>query len=175
MADKIPITSAYLRSILNYDSETGIWTWKWRDDVRREDNKRLAGKEAGKSSKGSRGYKQICINRHPYYSHYLAFIFMLGAVPVFDIDHEDANRANCAFNNLRPATRSQNNANRSVQAENKSGFKWVSYDAARKTWRGTITFQDKKYMTKRCKTPKEAHELAIIIANKLYPDFYRAA
>ncbi len=175
MAYDKPLTSAYLRSILNYDPETGIWTWKWRDDVRPQDNKRFAGKETGKSIKGGEGYKRIVINRKLYASHRLAFLYMLGAEPIGDIDHEDTNRANCKWNNLRPATRSQNNANRSVQSENKSGFKWVSYDAARKTWRDAITFQDKKYMTKRCKTPEEAYELAIIIANKLYPDFYRAA
>ena len=50
------------------------------------------------------------------------------------IDHKDMNRLNNQRLNLRPATHSQNKANRNAQVNSKSGIKGVSYSSKRNKW-----------------------------------------
>lgn len=103
------LTKEYLRSVLDYDLITGIFVWKVRKDVPKSTNTRMAGKIAGTISK-SNGYLVIRISGKLYLAHRLAFIYVLGYVPEF-VDHKDRNRTNCAWINLRPSTRQQNNIN----------------------------------------------------------------
>jgi hypothetical protein len=50
---------------------------------------------------------------------------MTGELPINDVDHKNRDRGDCRWENLRPATRSQNNANSIPQAHNKLGVKGV--------------------------------------------------
>lgn len=51
----------------------------------------------------------------------MAWGFVHGEYPEFEIDHKDRNRGNNAIDNLRPATRSQQIQNRDFTAYNTSG------------------------------------------------------
>ena len=51
-----------------------------------------------------------------------------------DIDHADGNGLNNCRLNLRPATRSQNNANQRLSVRNRSGFKGVYWSRAARKW-----------------------------------------
>lgn len=57
------------------------------------------------------------------------------------IDHEDRNKLNCRRDNLRPATRSQNNINRELS--NPHGYRGVSWNDACQKWQAVI-WQDRK-------------------------------
>lgn len=59
-------------------------------------------------------------NKHMLYLHR----FILGAPG--HTDHRDGDGLNCQRDNIRPATRTQNNRNRRIQRNNKTGFKGVS-------------------------------------------------
>jgi hypothetical protein len=112
-----------LRRWLDYDPDTGVFRWKWRDDVYPPVNGKCAGKIAG--AKGVK-YWAIGINGKLYYAHALAWVYMHGPIPDdMEIDHIDRNKDNNRIDNLRLASRSQNKGNMSKYANNTSGFKGV--------------------------------------------------
>lgn len=105
-----------LMRLLNYDPETGEFTWK----VSRTYNSLArAGNIAGIIS--TRGYKTILISGRRYYAHRLAWFYVHGKWPSITIDHINLNKVDNRIVNLREATRSQNQANR--RGYGASGFK----------------------------------------------------
>lgn len=54
------------------------------------------------------------------------------------VDHIDTNPLNCQRDNLRPATRAENNQNRKSFKNSSSMFKGVGYDKGKKKWRAQI-------------------------------------
>jgi hypothetical protein len=84
---------------------------------------------------------------------------ILGKPPKgISIDHADRNRLNNCKCNLRFATRSQNNANKSKSSRNftTSRYLGVSYDRTRKMWRAQIQCINKNMFIGRFKTEGEA-------------------
>lgn len=82
-------------------------------------NTMFAGKEAG--SKKDDGYVMISINKELFSRSHLVFIMHNGEIPDgFEIDHIDTNRSNDNFENLRLATRVQQEYNKPVLKEKKS-------------------------------------------------------
>lgn len=105
-----------LKQVLNYDSITGIFTWKIRTG-----NNSWVGKEAG--SMDSNGYIKIQIHGSRYYAHHLAWLYEHNEVGM--IDHKDGNPWNNAIDNLRRATYVENNRNR--LRYNQHGYAGVRY------------------------------------------------
>jgi len=63
------------------------------------------------------------------------------------IDHIDRNRLNNSRDNLRAATKQQNNSNKSKPATNTSGYKGVYFDNKAKKWRSQISIKNQtKYL-----------------------------
>jgi hypothetical protein len=86
-------------------------------------------KEAGTETK--RGYRLICINRKNLRTHRIIYIMHYGEIPEnYEIDHIDRNIKNNKIENLRVATRQQNNRNRSYL-----GCQWSQ---RHKRWRAKI-------------------------------------
>jgi hypothetical protein len=110
------LDAAYLRSILSYDPETGVFTWR----VSRGSVKlgRVAGGDCS-------GYVQIRIDKVFYKAHRLAWLYMTGAWPRGRLDHKDRDQANNRWMNLRRATHSQNMANRKLNKNSSTGLKGV--------------------------------------------------
>ena len=100
------LTQERLKYLLNYDPETGNWTW--RNPANH--NSRLKGRSAGNVRND--GYRIIRIDTVPYYAHRLAFLYMTGLMPKEEVDHIDRDPFNNAWSNLREATSSQNKYNR---------------------------------------------------------------
>lgn len=99
----------YLKSCLEYDPVSGLFTWKHRDNVPKSTNTRMTGKIAGTIAK-THGYRVIRIDGKLYLAHRLAFLYMTGSIPEF-VDHKNRVRTDCSWNNLRASTRQQNNIN----------------------------------------------------------------
>ncbi len=118
MADKtIPLTQEYIKSILDYNPETGIFTWKWREFTNPRCNgwnTKYADKPAGRNSTKKRHSLEIGINGALYCSHRLAWLWMTGTWPKQEIDHRDNNPMNNKWENLREATHAQNMLNRKL-------------------------------------------------------------
>lgn len=112
-----------LRELLDYDPATGVFTWRlYRGRV-------AAGSVAG--SLDRYGYRQIQIDGKLHLAHRLAWLYVYGEWPSGELDHADGSRDSNGINNLRPATRSQNNANAARRRDNKSGFKGVHFHGPR--------------------------------------------
>jgi hypothetical protein len=113
------ITLTYLRNILDYNPATGIFRWKYRPGRRTK-----AGAIVGSVDGG--GYVTIKIDGKTYKAHRLAWLHITGEWPENDIDHIDTVRTNNRARNLRDATSLQNQANKSVQRNNRLGVKGVA-------------------------------------------------
>lgn len=72
-----------------------------------------------------------------YLAHRLVWIYHYGECPEF-LDHINGNRADNRIENLRPATKVQNAANRAIRKSNVSGVKGVSFRSDSKKWRAQI-------------------------------------
>lgn len=133
------ITQCYLKEILNYDSESGIFTWK--NPISRKCKR---GEVAGGINR-SVGYRFISINNRRHAEHRLAWLYVYGNLPSDFIDHIDGNRLNNRINNLRNAKNYENHQNRIKNKNNKSGYVGVCFVAEKNKYKAQITLLGKCY------------------------------
>ena len=164
------LDAATLRKALDYDPKTGVLTWRWRDDVPRRTNNRFAGKPAG-GSDGQYGYISVRLYDRLYQAHRLAWLWMTGEWPTHLIDHIDMDPKNNAWDNLRPATKSQNMMNQGKPRHNKSGFKGVFGAAG--CWTAQIQVNRKNHILGTFDTAEEAHAAYCAAAARLHGAFAR--
>lgn len=130
------LTQEYLKEVINYCPNTGIFRWaKSRRGV-------SAGTECGYVD--NHGYRRIGLLRSDYAAHRLAWIYMNGVAPEFDIDHKDGNRSNNAYSNLREATRAENLQNmrkkrHSSGKPSASRYVGVTFHVGKNRWQARIT------------------------------------
>lgn len=127
----------FLRQQLDYNPATGEFLWKTAGKGRG------AGEVAGCTSSQT-GYVLIGLRGKLYLSHRLAWLHFYGEEPGRYLDHIDRNRANNRITNLRPATHQQNMANSPARSSSGTGIKGVSWCAATRKWRATITVNGKQ-------------------------------
>lgn len=136
MANKSDITAEYVRSILDYDPDTGLFTWKFRNDASHAWNAKWAGKYAGAIDSRFKRY-QISICKKIYLSHRIAYLYMTGEWPSGEIDHIDGNPSNNKWSNLRLASRFIQNQNRSG-VFGRNGLKGVRFHKPSKKWQSRL-------------------------------------
>lgn len=122
------ITQDYLKSLVVYDKETGIFVWKFRPrnlfKTHRsfiQWNNRYAGKQAG-TLKNDSGYVVISIHKNLYRAHRLAWLYVNGVTPSSQIDHINGIRHDNRLSNLRDAQNGENHKNKRLLSTNKSGY-----------------------------------------------------
>jgi hypothetical protein len=161
-----------LRQWLNYDPETGVFTWQKEPRPERP----LLGQEAGTRN---RGYKMIKIKGYQQVgAHRLAWVYVHGTIPPgLEIDHIDGDPSNNAIANLRLATSSQQKMNKRVQRNNRSGLKGAFYHAAHKgkKWRSQIRVDGRVVFLGYFHTAEEAHQAYAKACVEHYGEFARAA
>lgn len=166
MKRTLDLPASYIRSVLNYDPETGIFRWK-NTKARRVKNGDIAG------SKGKR-YWLINLQSIPRSAHRLAWIYIYGEVPN-TIDHINGDGHDNRISNLRDCTQAQNNRNRRIDERNKSGFKGVSWHKGARRWRATIMHMGKQKHLGFYDDPALAHEAYMTAAQTAFGAFARAA
>jgi hypothetical protein len=150
MTSKLDITIEHLRESLDYNAQTGIFTW--RKNHRRPD---LIGKTAG--SIHSAGYISIAIHNVKRLAHRLAWFHATGVMPEGHIDHINGNKLDNSFANLRQVTRFGNLQNmRQATKANKVGLLGVS--AHQGKWRAQIMVNGKRIRASGFDTPELAHQ-----------------
>ena len=178
------ITKETAESLLDYDKETGVFRWRRRGEGMFADGKQSAkkscaiwnGRYAGKiaGSPHSTGYWSITLFGKKYFAHRLAVLIVAGKWPDDETDHQNLNRMDNRWDNLRLATSSQNKANTEKRSDNTSGFKGVVWDKERKKWRAQIRKNNKMKNLGRFDTAKAAQEVYFAAARRLSGDFARA-
>jgi hypothetical protein len=130
------ITQQELKEILNYDKDTGIFTWKIATS-----NRVYVGKEV--SSKRNTGYISIGIKNKDYLVHRLAWLYVYGYLPKY-IDHINSIRADNRIENLREVTKTQNNQNSVIRKNNTSKVKNVAWHKQCKKWHVSLCVNNKR-------------------------------
>lgn len=156
---KQPLTAERLREVLDYSPETGIFLHKGRSGV-------VAGTVAGTVKPD--GYRQIRVDCRKYYAAPLAWLYVTGEWPEFQIDHEDGNRDNNKFGNFRSATRAENLQNTALRTNNTTGFHGVSWHAAQRKYVARIMVDRKSIGLGYFHTPEEAHAAYLAAKERLH-------
>jgi hypothetical protein len=158
------ITYDELIKLLSYDPIEGGLVWIVLPRCRPRTN--LAG------SILSDGRRRIGINGTYYLAHRLIWLYFHKKWPDGALDHVNGNPADNRIENLREATRSQNQENRKINANNTSGFKWVSWCKQHKKWRSRIRRNGKRIHQNFHDTAEEAYIAACEVAKKHHQEFY---
>lgn len=132
------ITQEYLKSVLHYDPDTGIFTRRSLKGTP------AAGKVAGSIQ---HGYRAIQIDGKKYYAHRLAFLYMTGEFPPLQVDHINGSRSDNRISNLRSVEQSINMQNMKLYSRNSSGVSGVTWHKRHKKWQAHITaFRQEIYL-----------------------------
>ena len=145
-----PLTAERLREILNYDPDTGVFTWRVPKG-RRVKAGAVAGCDNGDE------YIRIRIDGRDYRAHRLAWLYVHGCWPSDQLDHINGNRSDNRMSNLREATPAENNQNRAISSKNTSGFPGVHWHRAKCKWQAQINVNGKKRHLGWLSDPAEAH------------------
>lgn len=116
MGDRVVsgLDAARLRGLLNYDQQTGVFTWAVARSARK------AGDATG--CMHSSGYLLIGVDGRLHRAHRLAWLYVHGEWPNGDVDHINGVRHDNRLENLRVVSRKVNSQNRrTAKPGNKSG------------------------------------------------------
>ena len=94
------VNAAMVREAFHYDPETGVFTW-------REGRKRKGAAGFPRTA----GYWGLKLGQHLFAAHRVAWLYVHGEWPRYDIDHIDGDRRNNRISNLRDVTTSVNGQN----------------------------------------------------------------
>jgi hypothetical protein len=160
--NKLP-SASQVREIFQYDPLTGLFTWKAKTA-----KNVIVGKRAGWLT--DQGYVVIHVLGKRFKAHSIAWLYMTGTAPAHIIDHIDGNPANNRFDNLREATLSQNQYNRTRRrTKNLKGVR--PYNNTGK-WKSYIRVGGKQHSLGVYDTPEEAHKAYCSKALELYGPFF---
>ena len=163
-----------LRDLLLYDEQTGVLTWKLQPATSRSNicfNNKCGGKVAG--TVGAKGYIMLGIGKVYYLAHRIIWKMMTGEDPVDQVDHEDTDRGNNRWTNLRQASNGPNIQNSKLRKDNASGVKGVHWDAQHKKWRAVITTDGKSQRLGRFSSIEEAANIICTARLQQHGDFAR--
>lgn len=160
------ITPQELRDWLDYNPETGVFTW------RKATGKVAAGSVWGSDHSG--GYKDGSIRYQRMYLHRAAWAHVHGEWPTGPVDHINGVRSDNRIANLRVVTTQGNQANSRIGKNNTSGLKGVYYNKQCRKWVANICVNYKSRSLGLFSTPEEAHARYMEEAIKVFGEYARA-
>lgn len=155
-------TQEYIKSLLDYNPNTGIFIWI--ND--KYTGKKLKGSVAGCLNKID-GYVSISVDGVKIPAHRLAWFYMTGEWPNFPIDHINRVRNDNRWENLRLATATQNQFN-------KGPHKHKKYKGVRKGkngWRAFLKSEGRSKLIGYYTTEAEAAKAYNDVAYSLRKEF----
>ena len=127
------ITQALLNDLFLYNNGNLYW--------KKTRGRAIQGAVAG--YKHSSGYIIVETHGKLHKAHRLIWLMHYGSTPEF-LDHINGNRADNRIENLRPATKTENNQNMKMLSSNTSGVKGVHWQKNANKWRVQIRHNNKR-------------------------------
>lgn len=153
-----------VKELFDYDENTGNLIYK-------KARKRIkVGDIVG--SEHNNGYLQCRIGDHIYYLHRLVWLFKKGVWPSGEIDHINRNKKDNRIENLRIASRSENNKNVDCRKTSITKVKGVRFDKRSNRYVAYITEKGKYKHVASCSTLEEAIIYRTDYAKKLHKEFF---
>jgi len=131
LKNELLFTQKQLKEVLRYYPITGNFRW-----VKQIGKRSVPWSIAGTTTVYQ--YIRIVINGKIYMAHRLAFLYMTGKFPINYVDHEDHNRSNNIWSNLKQATRQSNGRNITLPKNNISGTIGVCWRKQAGKWTAQI-------------------------------------
>jgi hypothetical protein len=123
------ITQSELKELLEYDPNTGIFTWKVNRGTARIGN--------NIKCVDNKGYIVVRINSKNYNIHRLAFLYMTGEWPKEQVDHISGDRSDNRWSNLRDVSCRDNACNQHTHRNGRlPGCYWHK---GNRKWRAQIS------------------------------------
>jgi len=154
------LTQEQLKELLNYDKDTGIFTWK-----KRTSNRIKVGSIAGNLH--NCGYIELKVDGTRCLAHRLAWLYEYGELPKL-IDHINGDKKDNRICNLRKASYAENVYNSKVRSDNKSGVRCVSWNSRTSKWEVRVKINGKLQSFGNYKDLT----LATIVANKIRQEYH---
>ena len=149
------MTQASLNEWFDYDGKTLSWKDKTRET---------------KICFNAAGYPIIRFCGNARLVHRLVYLMTYGYVPP-ELDHINMDKKDYSITNLRPATSSENKANRGAENGNRSGYKGVTWDIKFKRWLVRCSFKKKVYRVIGFKSVEDADEFSCLLRDMLHGKF----
>ncbi len=164
------LTAERLREIVNYDPDTGIFTWKIPRGYRGSRGK--PGDRAGHFNHVL-GYRAIGIDGKTYYEHRLAILYLTGEWPKSVVDHKgNGSGFDNRSDNLRSASRSQNRANTTYKKKDTTSYlRGVSWHQGARKWQAHIQSNGVNMYLGLFLTEEEAHTAYCEAAKLIHGEF----
>ena len=165
-----------LEELLSYDENSGVLTWKMQPETSRSNigfNNKCGGKVAGTINED--GYVVIGIAKKYYLAHRIIWKLKTGSDPVDIIDHEDTDKGNNRWLNLREAANGPNIQNSKLRKDNRSGVKGVFWEESHKSWRAVLTTNGVSVRLGRFKSLEKATSVITQARVKAHGEFARTA
>lgn len=154
------ITQKELKERLQYNENTGIFTWL------KKTKKIKIGAIAG--GLNVHGYIIIQINGKPYSAHRLAWLYIHGEWPKNQIDHINGIKNDNRIENLRDIIHRENQQNTHKHRNGK--LVGCNFHKPAKKWQAKIQIKNKDYHLGLYNTELEAHEAYLKFLNNLTID-----
>lgn len=159
---KYDITHSRLKQLLDYDPETGVFTWL--------DDRNCGVKHKVAGSLSNQGYITMSIDGNHYSAHRVAIFYMTGIWPKI-VDHINCIRNDNRYINLREIDHKTNIRNRAGPNRNGSiGMLGVS--KCRNRFRSQIVVNGERIHLGVFSTPEKAHEVYLKAKCKYHPNAY---
>jgi hypothetical protein len=162
--NKTSFSLEYAKSILDYDPDKGIFTYK----IKR--SRQPAGAIAG--TKNKYGHIEIHITKKKVQAHRLAWFFVYGEWPSGLLDHINRNPSDNSIRNLRVVTTAENQQNRKVRIHGRLPGARKLKGCSR--WAARIVVNREQIHLGRFDTEEEAHA-AYMAAKAIHHPLYAPA
>lgn len=145
------------RELFNYDPLSGKLTW------------RATGEDAGSLWRGCR--VRVYFEGKKYQAHNLIWVWMKGALPVGEVDHKNRIGSDNRWDNLREATRGQNQANTGLYRNNKARVRGVHFVKSLRRWRAMVCSGGKNRHLGYFSDKEQAQQAWISAASQAHGEF----
>ncbi len=169
-------SAEYLLTCFSYDPKTGDLFWKARPITHFSDaahamswNTKYAGTIAG--WRHNAGYRALALDFRKYLTHRIIYKIMTGHEPGPEVDHQNRSRSGNHWENLRPATRSQNASNCKTRSDSIVGLKGVRRLPGGR-FQAHISINRKFFGLGTFQTAEEAHAAFCQAAERSSGDFF---